>query len=48
MYKVTHKKTGTVRTVYGINGLYFLLWDEEDQSWTYESMDNYRPMEETA
>jgi len=48
MYQVVHKKTGAVRTVYGINGLYFLLWDADNQSWEYESTDNYRPVEAPA
>ena len=45
MYKVIHKETGEIRTVYGITGIRFLLWNEKDDCWEYEDMEKYRPAE---
>lgn len=48
MFQVVHKKTGVVKTVYGINGLYFLFWNEAEACWEGGYMDDYRPVEVTA
>lgn len=42
MFKVIHKETGEIVTVLGVVGLRFLLWDEEGNSWWFDSIDNYR------
>lgn len=46
MYKVMHKETGEVVTVYGINGTYFLLFNKEEQQWYYSEQDNFVPKED--
>ena len=44
MLKVINKETGKTVTVYGISGLSFLLWDEENECWWYENINNYKPL----
>ena len=46
MYEVIHKETGEVVRVYGINGTYFLLFNQEEQNWYYSEQDNFVPKEE--
>lgn len=48
MFQVVHKQTGEVRTVYGRNGQYFLLWNTEQEGWEYDHMENYKPIEKSA
>ena len=45
MVKVRHKETGKVRVVYGISGLFFLMWEDSTDSWFYADMNKYRPLE---
>ena len=45
MFEVKHRCSGVVRTVYGLNGQYFLVWLEENATWAYVPMDEYEPME---
>lgn len=44
MFRVVHKETGLIRTVYGQNGLYFLFWNTEQEVWEYDHMDKYKPL----
>lgn len=41
MFLVRHKETGKIRTVYGWNGTYFLVFGNE--GWSYIPMDEYEP-----
>lgn len=43
MIKVKNISTGKIETVYGLNGTMFMLWDEEEQSWWFSSISNYKP-----
>lgn len=45
MFKVKHIRTGAVFTVYGLNGLLFLFYDQDD-GWLYVPMEDYKPVEE--
>ena len=47
MFQVRHKQTGKIRTVYGLNGTHYLLWDKEI-GWFYEDISAYRPSEVMA
>ena len=42
MFKVRHKETGDIYTVYGMNGSMFLLYGHE---WFYEYMGYFEPVE---
>lgn len=44
MFKVIHKETGEIVTVFGISGLMFMLWDEQDGEWWFDSIKNYKPL----
>ena len=48
MFKVVHKETGEVRTVYGFAGIRFLFWNSEEGCWQYGDMENYTPVEVQA
>ena len=43
MFKVMDKNTGEVFTVYGLNGMYFLIYNEELDWWFYKDMGECRP-----
>lgn len=43
MFKVVHKDTGTVKTVYHTAGVYFLFWEEE-RGWYIDLIENYIPV----
>ena len=43
MFKVKSWETGAVYTVYGINGLMFLLYDEDSKQWVYKGMEEFEP-----
>lgn len=45
MFRVVHKKTGEIRTVYGIAGLLFLFWNQETSEWESDEISDYRPLE---
>lgn len=44
MFKVRHKETGEIRTVYGQNGTYFLFCLNGE--WRYGPIEKYEPLEE--
>ena len=44
MFKVRHKETGKIKTVYGWNGAHFMVYD--DGIWYYVPMTEYEPVEE--
>ena len=44
MFKVIHKETGEIATVYGFTGSMFMLWSEEDHSWWFDFIENYEPL----
>ena len=46
MFKVVHKETGELRTVYGVMGMRFLLWNAEGSYWEYGDMEKYMPATE--
>lgn len=43
MFNVVDKETGMAVTVYGINGQWFLVYDEQ-KGWGYKHMDSFRPV----
>ena len=43
MFRVVHKETGEVRTVYGMAGIRFLFWNHEEKCWEYGDMEKYIP-----
>lgn len=43
MFEVKHKETGAVHTVYGRNGLMFLLYDEDEKQWVWKCMEEFEP-----
>lgn len=45
MFQVIHKQTGKIRTVYGMSGIKFLFWNDDEACWEYGDMDNYSPAE---
>lgn len=45
MFYVVEKETGKVRMVYGINGLYFLMWDSSTGCWISDNISKYKPLE---
>jgi hypothetical protein len=46
MFKVKHKETGEIRTVYAVNGLLFVFWDTEKEEWHYDLIINYALVED--
>ena len=46
MFNVINRETGEIRTVYGIIGILFMMWDEKLHEWVYEPMHKYRPVED--
>jgi hypothetical protein len=44
MFKVKHRKTGQIRTVYGVNGFMFLFYIYG--SWEWLPIAGYEPVEE--
>ena len=47
MFKVRHKDTGEIRTVYGWSGgLYFLFYSDTHGCWISDNMNYYEPVEE--
>lgn len=44
MFKVRDLRNGQVRTVYAINGLYFMFF--VDGVWCYDSIEFFEPVEE--
>ena len=43
MFNVIDKNTGEVFTVYGLNGMYFLIYNAELDWWFYKDMSECRP-----
>ena len=43
MFQVICIATDEVMDVYDVNGLFFLVWDEEGH-WAWAPMENYRPV----
>lgn len=50
MFKVKNIYTGEIFTVYGINGAYFLIWNEnaEEPCWEWSAMAHLAPVQEVA
>ena len=44
MFKVEDKTTGEIYTVYGLNGMYFLVFNPELDWWFYKDMNECRPV----
>lgn len=42
MFKVVNLETGECKTVYGINGSMFMMYDKEN-GWFYDDMNKYQP-----
>ena len=36
MFKVRHLPTGNIFTVFGRNGVHFLVWNDSDGAWNWE------------
>ena len=45
MFRVRHKVSGEVRTVYAMDGLYFMVWDAEARTWCWVPISEYEPVE---
>ena len=45
MFKVKHKVSGEVRTVYAMDGLYFMIWNAETRTWFWVPILEYEPVE---
>lgn len=45
MFKVICIETGRIHTVYGWNGIMFLLYDDLSMCWFWKEMDGFMPME---
>ena len=45
MFKVICIETGTIHTVYGCNGVKFLLYDDLQMCWYWKDIDGFMPME---
>ena len=45
MYTVIEKETGMPVVVYGVNGAFFLIYDDR-HGWGYKHMDCFRPAQE--
>lgn len=43
MFQVEHIVTGKTYTVYGQNGMYFLVWDQKTSCWTWVLMGECAP-----
>ena len=48
MFRVRHKVSGEVRTVYAMDGLYFMIWNAETRTWCWVPISEYEPVEEDA
>ena len=46
MFKVKLITTGEIFTVYGMNGVHFMIWDRKDKSWRFVGIENFEPLEE--
>ena len=46
MFRVKHVTTGEILTVYGMNGMYFLVWDPDRGCWGWVQMEKYAPVAE--
>lgn len=46
MFRVKHVITGEILTVYGMNGLYFLVWNLDMGCWEWVQMEKYAPVAE--
>ena len=46
MFKVLHKVSKRVCTVYMVSGLMFLVWDAKEGKWTWIPMEECEPVEE--
>lgn len=46
MFKVFHKGTGRVYTVYAVNGLHFMVWDARGAIWVWLPMEECEPVED--
>ena len=44
MFNVVEIETGMAVTVFGVNGGYFLVYDDVRCVWGYKSMDLFRPV----
>jgi hypothetical protein len=48
MFQVEHIVTGKTYTVYGQNGMYFLVWDQKTSCWTWILMGECAPVAEES
>lgn len=46
MFKVLHKVSKRVCTVYMVSGLMFLVWDAKEGKWSWIPMEECVPVEE--
>lgn len=46
MFKMFHKGTGRVYTVYAVNGLFFMAWDSRESTWLWLPMTECEPVED--
>lgn len=45
MFKVKHKETGAIWTVYAVQGTMFLFYDHESGEWWSDYIVHYAPVE---
>lgn len=46
MFRVKHMITGEILTVYGMNGMFFLVWDQKTTCWAWILMGECAPVAE--
>ena len=46
MFKIYHKVSKRTYTVYGVNGLHFMVWDAQLMRWIWIPMEECEPVEE--
>lgn len=44
MFRVCFLPTGEIYTVFGMNGLLFLVWDEKSDSWNWLGISECAPI----
>lgn len=46
MFQVVDMETGSICTVYGVNGVRFLIWNQEGETphWEWMEMQRFRPV----
>ena len=46
MFKIYHKNSNRICTVYMVSGLMFLVWDSQTHKWNWIPMEECEPVED--